>query len=399
MKTRSEIATSEQPEPAPEVPARTDTEGVEPEQPLRIAQMLESDGPGGAEFVLLRLSAELRDRGHEVVHIGPHAGCGWLAGEFRKAGFPSDVFTLRRPVDFRCLRELADTLARHRIDVVHSHEFTMAVYGAAAARRLGVPHVTTMHGDQTMMAKLRRRMALRWAFRRSRMVIACSDATRRDIESGLGLASGRIHTIRNGVPVRSGDGRAIRAELGLDRDDVLIVCVGNVVPRKGHLQLLHALARVEGRLGERPWRVAIAGARREAAPAIDAFVEERGWQQRVHLLGVRDDVPALLAGADIFAMPSLWEGLPLALLEAMFAGLPIIASDVSGIPEAIPSHEFGLLAPPGDVDVLAAHLTSLIEQPDQRARLGAAVRDRAHAEFTIGVMTDRYLASYRGVRT
>lgn len=360
--------------------------------------MLESDGPGGAEIVLLQLSHELRDRGHEVLHIGPAAGTGWLGATLRDDGFATDTFTLRRPVDFRCLRDLTAVLARHRVEAVHSHEFTMCVYGAAAAGRLGVPHVTTMHGNQAMMDKLRRRIALRWAFGRSRMVVACSAATGRDVEKGLGLEPGRLHVIRNGVPERPGRRAPVRAELGLHDDDLLIVAVGNVVERKGHLKLLQALAQVDVRPGDARWHVAIAGERREAAPAIDAFVREQAWEQRVHLLGAREDVPDILAAADIFVMPSLWEGLPLAVLEAMFAALPIIASETSGIPEAISSDSVGLLAPPGDVPALAAHLQAVLRDPALRTRLGEAARQRALSEFTVAAMADRYLAAYRGVR-
>lgn len=371
----------------------------EPEQaPLRIAQMLETDGPGGAEVVMFQLSEELRRKGHEVVHVGPEVGVGWLGDRFREAGFPSETFRLEKPVDFRCLDALTETLREARVDVVHSHEFTMCVYGAAAATRLGIPHVTTMHGNQTMMDKLRRRIALRWAFRKARMVVGCSDATSRDVEQGLGLEPGSIHPIRNGVPERPGDRRLVRRELGLADDELLIAAVGNVVPRKGHLLLLQALASLEDEGLDVPWRVAVAGDKREATADIEALIAERGWEDRVHLLGARDDVPDLLAAADVFSMPSLWEGLPLAVLEAMFAGLPIVASRTSGIPEAISSDEIGLLSTPGAVPELAEHMGAVLRDEALRSRLGAAARERALAEFTVSVMADRYLASYRGER-
>src|SRR5689334_10687465 len=104
------------------------------QQPLRIALMLESDGPGGAEVMLLQLAEELRRRGHDVLPVGPDNGSGWLAGQFRERGFTPATFSLRRPLDFNCLRGLAHLLRDKRIQVVHSHEFAMAVYGAAAAR-------------------------------------------------------------------------------------------------------------------------------------------------------------------------------------------------------------------------------------------------------------------------
>src|SRR5450759_1494058 len=132
---------------------------------LRIAMMLESDGPGGAEMMVFRLSEELRRRGHTVVPVGPAHGVGWLGDLFRRGGFSPEVFRLRRPVDPGCVHGLVQLFKEHRIDAVHSHEFTMAVYGTAAARLLGLPHVITMHGGFKACTALRRRIALRWAIR------------------------------------------------------------------------------------------------------------------------------------------------------------------------------------------------------------------------------------------
>ena len=115
---------------------------------LAIAMMIETDGPGGAEILVLQLSEELRRRGHVVHPIGPEKGKGWLSGKLEAQGFDRKTFSLRRPVDGRMLWDLTRTLRKLRVDAVHSHEFTMAVYGCAAARWLRVPHVITMHGDQ-----------------------------------------------------------------------------------------------------------------------------------------------------------------------------------------------------------------------------------------------------------
>src|ERR1700684_139714 len=98
-------------------------------RPLRIAQMLESDGPGGAETMLISLSEALRSRGHDVCPVGPAHGVGWLSARLGNAGFQRETFTIRRPIDWRCVRGLIQVLRARRIEVVHSHEFTMAVYG------------------------------------------------------------------------------------------------------------------------------------------------------------------------------------------------------------------------------------------------------------------------------
>jgi glycosyltransferase involved in cell wall biosynthesis len=365
-------------------------------RPRSIALPLESDGPGGAETMLIQFAEELRRRGHRVVPVGPAAGCGWLAGEFRRRGFVPEVFELHRAIDPGTVRGLVQLFREHRVDIVHSHEFTMAVYGAVAAKWVGIPHVITMHGSQSMLRAARRRVALKAAFGLSRAVVACSGATQEHLTAELGLAPGRIRTIPNGIAFRAGDRMKVRRELGIGHDEQLIIAVGSLVERKGHMVLLRALAQLEQEGLPKTWHVAIAG-RGELEEALKSFAMEAGLVGRAHVLGHRDDVPDLLAAADIFAMPSLWEGLPVAMLEAMFAGKPVVASACSGIPEAIESGTHGLLAPPGDQAALATALRQLLTSADLRARLGAAGRDRAADRYSVAGMVDAYERTY-GIR-
>lgn len=363
-------------------------------RPLTIALMLESDGPGGAEIVVLEMADELRARGHEVVPVGPGDGVGWLGERLRARGFEPEVFVEGRPPDWRVVRDLLRIFRRRGVDVAHAHEFTLSVYGAAAARLARIPQIVTMHGNQEMTRALRRRVALRWAFGRSAGVVAVSSATQHQLERDLGLAPGSIAVIRNGMPVRPGDPAPVRRELGVAEGEVLLVAVGNLDRRKGHIFLLEALAMLRDRCPV-AWRLAIASGRSgDERPRLEAFARERGLAERVHILRHRDDVPALLAAADVFVMPSLWEGLPLALLEAMLAGSAVVASETSGIPEAIANGEDGLLVPPGDSAALAHALERLLRDGGLRARLAAHARERALREFTIGAMVDAYEALY-----
>lgn len=365
-------------------------------RPLTIAQMIESDEPGGAELVLVRLAEELRRRGHTVIPVGPAKGTGWLDEQLRQVGFEPRTFTIRRSLDWRCARDLTRMLRELHVDVVHSHEFTMAVYGTAAARWLGVPHVITMHGNETMTKVLRRRLALRWAFRHSQASVGCSRATKESLDADLGLASDRLGVVLNGVPTPKGSPDGVRREIGLREGELLLFAAGTVVPRKGHMVLLQALKRIATEGCAVPWRLAIAGWRTGDEPArLDAFIAEHGLGDRVRLLGQRGDVADWLAAADLFVMPSLWEGLPLAILEAMLAGKVIVASATSGIPEAIVHDQHGLLVPPGGVESLASALRLVMEDPALRTRLAEAARARAQREFTIEAMTDRYEALYR----
>jgi len=355
--------------------------------------MLETDGPGGAEVVVLNMGYELRDRGHTVYPVGPDHG--WLSQRFRESGFEPQPFSLRRTLDPRAVRELAAMMRRLEIDVVHSHEFTMAVYGAAACKLAGRPHVITMHGNQTMTHALRRRVALRWAFRSSGATAAVSEDTKLQLDRDLGVGPEVIGLIRNGVPVPQGDPEPVRAELGVREGEVLILAVGNLDARKGHIYLLEALHRLSGQ-GVGPWRLAIAGGRGgPERPRLEAFAAEHGMEDRFHILSYRNDIPNLLAAADVLAMPSLWEGLPLAILEAMLAGTAVVASEASGIPEAIVSGEHGLLTPPADIKALASALGKLIGDEPYRRTLAHQAKERALKEFTIGAMTDAYEKLYR----
>ena len=367
------------------------------QRPRNVALLLESDGPGGAERVLLDLAEALRARGHEVCPIGPAAGCGWLAGEFRARGFVPETFTLRRVIDPQCATGLAETLRRRGVDVVHSHEFTMAVYGTVAARLVRKPHVITFHGSQTMTRALRRRVAVRQAIRWSSHAVAVSSATREQLVTDLGSVGRRIQLILNGVPVREGSAEPIRRELGIREGEVVVLAVGNLDPRKGHVILLRALLLLEQRGLSVPWRLVIAGGRGgpERKP-LAALAEEAGVSERVHVLKSRGDIPDLLAAADVFAMPSLWEGLPLALLEAMVAGKPIVASATSGIPEAIRSEQDGLLVPPGDVEALATALGRLLPDPAERRRFAGAALERGRKDFTVDRVATDYERLYGG---
>jgi glycosyltransferase involved in cell wall biosynthesis len=366
-------------------------------RPHRIALLLETDGPGGAEVMLLQLADELRRRGHHVIPVGPKGREGWLSSELLRRGYPLAQYNLNGPLDLAGYRDLRKTLLDNRVEIAHSHEFTMAVYAGHAARALDIPHVITMHGDSWASRALRRRIAMRWAFRNSRAVIAVSKATHADFVERLGIAPESMQAIPNGIQFTPGDREPVRRELGLAEHDLLTVAVGNLVPRKGHITLLRALALLQHHAQASEWHVAIAGSGEEDGN-LRTFAREAGIEARVHLLGTRRDIPNILAASDVFTMPSHWEGLPVALLEAMFSAKPVIASGISGIPEAITHDVHGLLTPPGNHEAVAKALERFLLDPAARAHFGRAARDRANSTFHVSAMTDAYERAY-GIRS
>jgi len=358
-----------------------------------IALMLESDGPGGAEVMLLNCAEELRRRGHRVTPVLPFGKIGWLGAKFRDRGFEPIPFVLRRTLDPIHLYELTRDLRAIKVDVIHSHEFHMAVYGMAASKLLRRRHVITMHGNQTMTSARRRRVALRLAFRASHATVAVSEDTRRHLLESLSIPPSRICTIPNGVPDPGGNPEGPRKEFRISSDEIVLVAAGNLRPRKGHFVLLQALAQLTNEGCTTPWRLIIAGEGPER-PRLESFLTENGLTDRVHLPGQRSDVNDLMAAAHITVMPSLWEGLPLTILEGMHSGNAIVASRISGIPEAVRDEVDGLLVPPEDADALASALRRLLEDPGLLHRLATSSAERARSYFTVSRMMDDYEALY-----
>ena len=359
----------------------------------RIAHLIETDVLGGAERIIVHLAGALRDRGWTNVAILPGGHDGWLTRHLEPCGVTIEYYSLPRPFSPGFARDLARMLTRHRVEVAHSHEFTMAFYGAWAARRAHIPHVFTMHGGLYYSQRLRRRLALRVAAGLSDRVVAVSDAVAERLAHELWLSRSRVTTIPNGVPFEPGAHPILRDELRLPPGTRLIVSVGTLFEVKGHRYLLAALARLRDR--HPGAHVAIAG-RGDSGP-LRALASALGVADRVHLLGPRADIPEVLASADLFALPSLSEGLPLALLEAMFAARPIVASAVGEVPATLDQGRAGLLVPPGDPDALAAALGRLLDDPDRGRALGEYAARRAAAEYGLERMVGAYAALYEAI--
>lgn len=365
--------------------------------PRRIALALESSGPGGAENVVLRLAEGLRAAGDEAVVVTMQPG--WMTERAESAGF--EVWLAPQPPGLALgwIPSFARRLRRGGVECLHSHEFAMNVYGGAAALLAGVPSVATVHGRNWATGAPRRAAAYRLLRRLGIRLAAVSHDLAGFLEAGIGLPPGAFTVVHNGIPVpslppdaeRAGARAAARRELGVPPDGALLVAVGNLYPVKDHATLLRAQALLPD------VRVAIAG-RGEEEARLRALAAELGVAGRLHLLGLRDDVDRILRSGDAFVQPSRSEGLPLAVLEAMAAGLPVVATRVGGVAEAVLDGETGALVAPGDPPALAAALRDVLETPGLAATMGAAGRLRAERHFSVSAMTEGYRALYRGER-
>jgi glycosyltransferase involved in cell wall biosynthesis len=209
----------------------------------------------------------------------------------------------------------------------------------------------------------------------------------------------RTEVVRHGIDVRSvraraiGTRRAARCELGIADDDLLVVTVANLRVTKGYTDLLRAATQVIGEV-DRAKFVAVGQGPDEAA--LRALHARLGLGERFLFLGYRDDALQIMAAADVFCLASRHEGLPLALMEALALGLPVVATSVGGIPELVTHDVDAILVEPGRPEDLAHALTALARDPRRRARIAARAREHADA-LDAGRAVQRIEALYRGV--
>lgn len=362
-----------------------------PAPPLRVAHLIESSGPGGAERVVADLATAFQAANTRNVVFLPRDGEDWLRQQLDGSGVAIEYFTIDRPVSPPSARALTDAFRKHRIEVAHSHEFSMAVYGGWAAWRAGVPHVITMHGGRYYATHLRRRLALRAAIALSAATVAVSSPLAQAISTDLGVKRSRVLMIPNGVHYAAPKRVTLREELGLGPDDRLIVAVGNLYPVKGHQYLVDALALIATKHPQ--LHVAIAG-RGSLEEALRSRAADLHLTDRLHLLGLRSDIPAVLAAADVFALPSLSEGLPLALIEAMFAARPIVATDVGEVRVALDGGQVGVVVEPRNVQALASALDGLLAEPERAKTVGERAASHARAHYSLSKMVGRYANLY-----
>ncbi len=352
-------------------------------------------GLGGGERQVLGLVDHLQQAGvRQTVAAHPD---GRLAPLIAQLGVGVAPLAIRNHLDVLAARRLSGLLARERYDILHFHTaraHAMAAFlGAGRGFSRGIARVVTRRMDYRLRGG--------WYTRRLynhevQAVVAISEGVRAMlIESGV--APARISVVPSGVEADrfapSAEARTrVRRQYAAPDDACVLIVVGALAVRKGHDVLLDALAR----LGDPTLVVWCAGAG-AARAALEAQRATLGLDAQVRFLGRVDDVAGLLAGADVMVMPSRQEGLGVAALEAMAAGLPVIASRVGGLPEAVVDGDTGLLVPADDAAALAAAIARLAGNRDLRRRLGAAGAARVRTRFTMGAMAAATLAVYRRV--
>jgi len=355
---------------------------------MRPLVLISGLGPGGAERVTVSCLVRLARQGRAVplcTVTGP--GDGRLAEELAGAGVVRHGLAARRLADPPALLRLLRLLHQGRHDLVHAHGQDATIMAAAACALSRLPLVVTRHAlDEWRCGRHPRArvLAARLALRRADAVVAVSAATALALARATRVPRDRVRVIPNGIDLeRFGavpeDTRArTRAALGAEADDALVLFPAVLRDGKGHDVLLSALPQIRALVPRA--RVLIAG----VGPLEAALrARARAMGDAVTFLGHRDDMPALLAAADLVVLPSRSEALPTALIEAAAAGRAVVATHVGGVEEVVVHDHTGVLIPPGNVTALVAAVCTLLLDPARADALGAAARARVGGRFDI----------------
>ncbi|MGS2724301.1 glycosyltransferase [Porticoccus sp. GXU_MW_L64] len=357
----------------------------------RVLHAIETGGPGGAENFMIRLVEKLADLGWEnTVFLLKE---GWLSEQLISRGI--DVLIHRGSQSVPSLVKKIVTVAKELdIDVIHSHEFLMNSCVGLASPWARAKVITTVHGKNYYGDKLQRRLLYRVISRVTDMV-AVSEDIKSELNVKLGIPLNRIKYIANGVDVNKyrldrERRNETRSMLGLSESQIMILAVGNLYPVKGHQYLLEAISL----LGEgHEVRVFIAG-RGDCEDALLCQIEDLELDGKVTLLGFREDVSRLLEASDVFCMPSVSEGMPLSILEAMAASKPVISTNVGGVGEVIDDGVTGFLVPPKSSVELAEAIKKLVNFSDKQDDFGKRGFLKIKQEFDIKLMLDKYIKLY-----
>ncbi|MGH7259198.1 MAG: glycosyltransferase [Nitrospiraceae bacterium] len=353
---------------------------------------------GGTEGQILELASRM-DRRRFDVSVCALKGEGPLAQDLRARGVRVIALDGRGTRDILVLYRLLRTISREAPDVVHSFLFMANLASRLAACLLRIPVLLASYRDREIWKSRGAQFLDRLTIGRVDAVTCCSDAVRHFVMARLGRGRDKFVTIYNGVDMaRFGAPQTVtRSDVRLrDGLPVIGVVCRLIEPKKGLTVLLDALARLAAPTGIPPCQLLIVG-EGPSELLIRRHAERLGLSVWVVFTGLRRDVPQMLGLMDIFVMASRYEGFGIAIIEAMAAARPVVASAAGGIPEIVVPGETGLLVPPGDPEALAVAIGQLLRQPDRAALFGRQGQQRARALFSIDTMVTRHEELYESL--
>ena len=366
--------------------------------PPRVLQLISSGGFYGAENIVVGLALALRRLGCKCV-IGAfhnaHQPNLDIARVAYSSGLDVELVECQGRFDVRAARKIGTYLKEGKFDILHAHGYKADVYGYRAAKEAGTPTIATAHNWPGKTIKLRCYAAFdRRILRRFDHVCAVSNQVKEQLERS-GVPAGRITLISNGIPLDqfSGGLPRLRSELGLQANRI-VGFVGRLAEEKG---LLHLFAAIPEIVTAAPDVVFVLVGDGPLRATLEALVRQLHLERNVVFLGQRRDLADIYASLDIFVLPSLGEGLPLAVLEAMAAGKPVIATRTGAIPQVVTDSRNGFLVDPGDAKQLCEAVSALLQRKDLREEFGRDAYTCVKEKYTCEQMAEHYLAVYRRV--
>jgi glycosyltransferase involved in cell wall biosynthesis len=365
---------------------------------MNILQLISSAGNYGAENVVVTLARELQAQGHNVlvgVFENMHTPNLDVAQRAEQLGVPVKIIRCAGRFDWSAVRQIEQAIREGGFELVHSHGYKSNLYAYLAARRAHVATVSSCHGwfDERFPTNLYG-MLDRFMLRKFSAVVAISEPIAKQLRA-KGVAAEKISIIENGIdfsPFQSA-APSLRTASGLAAN-ILIGLVGRLAEQKGHMFLLQAAPEIFKAYPDA--RIVFLG----TGPLEQALHEEAktlGVAERVVFAGHVKDMPGVYASLDVLAMPSLDEGLPIALLEAMASARAIVVTAVGEIPSVVRDRQNALVVQPRDVAALRAAILRLLGDAALAQTLGRAARETVQQRFSSQKMTSEYVAMYQNV--
>ena len=364
---------------------------------VRILFLVNGFAIGGAEVKLLELVKELKTRFPETYYpiVCAVGQGGPLQERFEKMNVETYVFPKKHKYDVSMIYKVYQLLQKRHIDIVHTTLFYADIIGAYTAKLVGIKRVVSWdamtapyhYGMKNLLAY---RLASKWFT----VSAAVSQAIREKIVQERHVPVEKTTTIHYGVDLQHfKDTRndAYRKKLGFHSKDIVLGTVARLSEQKGHWYLIDAVKEVVRKypnihvlfIGDGPLR-----------KELELQVKRHGLDSIIQFLGFRSDIKELLGVFDIFILPSLFEGLPNVILEAMACGKPVIATNVSGIPEVVVDHQTGILIPPKDSDAIVQAIFEMLQDPGKIKMMGRMSRERVEKKFNLEGQVNAFIRLY-----
>jgi glycosyltransferase involved in cell wall biosynthesis len=361
--------------------------------------MQKVNGLAGSENHLLALLPRLRDHGYQstmLVLADRNDRPGTFVERMQAVGIPTKVTAMLGDLDPLLFARLVRFIWQGRYHLVHTHLLHAGLYGRLAGRIAGTRVISTYHNDNPFHLTQGLKQINRVTTSMCCQVICISKAVQGFVHKQIGVPLNRLNVIYYGLePVlfRSSMPR-LRSDLGIGPTDPVVGIVARLIEQKGHIYLLQAMRFL---LDDIPSVHLLIVGEGELRPYLESLTAQLRIKEHVHYLGFRTEASNLMHEFDVFVLPSLFEGFGLVLLEAMAAAKPIVATQVSAIPEIVADGETGLLVPPRDPMALAQALRQLIMNPGLACDLGHCGRRRLEQRFTVRKMVEDTVKVYQSV--